>query len=73
MARKSELEEENSNIQRQMRRQDSELSDLNTKFNEKQAEYQSLKSDNQVLDREIVNYFSHYIFYSLLFLFIERS
>jgi peptidoglycan hydrolase CwlO-like protein len=54
-SRKHELEEEKLNIQKQMEKKDSEVNDLNTKLNEKTAELQSLKSDKNVLDEQLVN------------------
>jgi chromosome segregation ATPase len=54
-SRKHELEEDKLNIQKQMEKKDSEVNDLNTKLNEKTAELQSLKSDKNVLDEQLVN------------------
>ena len=53
-ARKRELEEEKLTIRRQMEKKDSEVNDLNTKLNERKAELESLKSDKQVLDQQLV-------------------
>lgn len=53
-SRKRELEEEKLTIQRQMEKKDSEINDLNTKLNERNAELQSLKSDKTALDEQLV-------------------
>jgi len=52
---KRDLEEEKLNIQKQMEKKDSEINDLNAKFNEKIAELESFKSDKQVLEEQLVN------------------
>ena len=38
-----------------MEKKDSEINDLNTKLNEKNAEIESLKSDKTVADEQLVN------------------
>jgi len=68
-SRKHELEEDKLNIQKQMEKKDSEVNDLNTKLNEKTAELQSLKSDKNVLDEQLVNSIKT-IQISILFFFI---
>jgi predicted nucleic acid-binding Zn-ribbon protein len=67
--RKHELEQEKVDIQRQMEKKDSEINDLNTKFNEKISEIQSLKSDNKVLGEQLVNKFEiKFVRFSILFI-----
>ena len=55
MSQRRELEDEKLNIQRQMEKKDSEINDLNTKFNEKLVEVQSLKTDTNVLYEQLVS------------------
>ena len=51
---KRELEDEKLNFQKQLEKKDSEVNELNTKLNEKLAELQSIKTDKEVLETQLV-------------------
>ena len=51
---KHELEERQTNLQKQLEQKDTEINELNIKLNEQNAELQSLKTDKHVLEPQIV-------------------
>lgn len=68
---KLELEERQTNLQKQLEQKDTDINELNIRLNEQNAELQSLKTDKQVLEQQIVarisiNCYCYFIF--LLFL-----
>jgi len=50
---KHELEERQTNLQKQLEQKDTEINELNIKLNEQNAELQSLKTDKHVLEQQI--------------------
>lgn len=70
ISRKRELEEEKLTVQRQVEKKESEINDINTKLNEKNAEIQGLKSDKQALEQQIVQSNCSVLFFSLQSFFV---
>ena len=53
--KKTALLEEKLSLKKQLEKKDAEISDLNTKLNERLMELRDLKADKQLLDERLVN------------------